>query len=122
MDVCKSMHKDSGLWDDVLKSKNTITQVELSLLEFVTNHTSAHDELILCGNSIHVDREFVKRYMPSFNHILHYRMLDVTAIGLFLQASGIEFEPFVKAKAHRALDDIKESIGEMLHYQKIFKK
>jgi oligoribonuclease len=121
MDVCKNMHKESGLWDDVLLSENTIAQVELSLLEFVTNHTSAHDELILCGNSIHVDRGFIKRYMSSFDHILHYRMLDVTSVGLFLQASGVVFTPYVKAKAHRALDDIKESIGEMLHYQSILK-
>lgn len=115
--VCVDMHKSSGLWGDVIRSKNSIESVESALLSFITNHTAAHQKLFLCGNSIHVDRAFVKQYMRSFDHILHYRMIDVTSIGMFVNATLEAMQPFTKAKSHRALDDIEESIAEFKYYQ-----
>ena len=45
---------------------------------------------------------------------LHYRMLDVTAWKVMMEARfAIRFE---KKKAHRALDDIRESLDEMRFY------
>lgn len=119
--VCVDMHKQSGLWGDVLQATRTIEEVEENLINFVVNQTSAHDQLILCGNSIHVDREFIKRYMVSFNRLLHYRMLDVTAVGMCVQASFADFSPYTKEKSHRALDDIRESIGELSYYMNMIK-
>ncbi|MDC3180908.1 oligoribonuclease [Gammaproteobacteria bacterium] len=120
-DICKEMHRSSGLWEDALQSLDSAKAVEQRLLTYVTQHTSVGDELILCGNSIHVDRRFIRKYMPNFDHILHYRMLDVTSVGLFLQASGLAYDSFVKSKSHRALDDIRESICEMVYYQSLIK-
>ena len=55
--------------------------------------------------------------MRSFDHILHYRMIDVTSIGMFVNATLEAMQPFTKAKSHRALDDIEESIAEFKYYQ-----
>lgn len=117
--ICVDMHKSSGLWDDVICSKNSIESVESALLAFITNHTAAHQKLFLCGNSIHVDRTFVKQYMRSFDHILHYRMIDVTSVGMFFSATLENMKSFSKAKSHRALDDIEESIAEFKYYQSL---
>jgi oligoribonuclease len=118
-EVCINMHQSSGLWDDVLSSTLSISEVEQNLIQYVINLTSAHDELILCGNSIHVDRTFIKKYMPTFDKLLHYRMLDVTSIAILMQSISSDYKSFVKAKSHRALDDIRESIGELAYYKSI---
>ena len=116
-DVCTQMHQASGLWEDVLKSTNDIARVERDLVTEITNATSSGTVLYLAGNSIHVDRTFVKKQMPLLDKLLHYRMLDVTAVGMFLK-NGFSFPDYIKSKNHRALDDIKESIGEVTHYHK----
>jgi oligoribonuclease len=69
---------------------------------------------VIAGNSIAQDRLFINRYFPRFASKLHYRMLDVTAWKVVMEARfGIRFE---KKKAHRALDDIRESLDEMRFY------
>jgi oligoribonuclease len=69
---------------------------------------------ILAGNSIHMDRLFIRQHMPAFDQLLHYRMLDVTSFKILMQGKyGVSFD---KKEAHRALGDIQESIAELQHY------
>ena len=69
---------------------------------------------MIAGNSIMQDRLFINRYFTRLAGKLHYRMLDVTAWKVMMSARfGIRLE---KKKAHRALDDIRESLGEMRFY------
>lgn len=70
--------------------------------------------IILCGNSIGQDRKFVDRYLPRFAARLHYRMLDVSSFKIaFQELYGLAYK---KQGTHRALDDIRESIGELQFY------
>jgi oligoribonuclease len=72
--------------------------------------------IILAGNSIHQDRKFIAHWWPELNAKLHYRMLDVSALKVYMQGKyGIEFE---KKSVHRALDDIEESMAEWQYYMK----
>ena len=57
--------------------------------------------------------------MPVFDKLLHYRMLDVTSIGILMQSINSDYNSFIKSKSHRALDDIRESIGELAYYKSI---
>ena len=94
--------------------------VESELLEFVNQYFKTREDVLLAGNSIHQDRRFIENEWPRLNQRLHYRMLDVTSFKLAAESKyGIFFE---KQNAHRALDDIRESIAELQHYLKFFKK
>ncbi len=94
------------------KNGKTVAEVEGELLDFINQYFSK--TIYLAGNSIHQDRKFIEREMPTFNQKLHYRMLDVSAWKIYLEtALG---KKFTKPENHRALDDIEGSIGELKWY------
>lgn len=70
--------------------------------------------MLLAGNSIHADRGFIKQWWPQLDKKLHYRMLDVSAWKVVMQ--GKYNVGYTKKEAHRALDDIQESIEELQFY------
>ena len=52
---------------------------------------------------------------------LHYRVVDVSSIKEMAHRWYPELERFPKAVTHRALDDIRESVGELKYYrEKLF--
>ena len=87
--------------------------VEQELITFVD--AQFHGEpAILAGNSIHNDRSFVRSWWPTLDLMLHYRMLDVSSLKVFMQGKfGVEYE---KKEVHRAFDDIQASIAEWQYY------
>ncbi|HEX7963606.1 MAG TPA: oligoribonuclease [Candidatus Saccharimonadales bacterium] len=88
-------------------------EVEKQLIELVQAHFG-REAAVLGGNSIHNDRNFIKRWWPQFDLKLHYRMLDVSSLKVFMQGKfGVEFE---KRDVHRAFDDIQASIAELQYY------
>lgn len=94
-------------------------QVEQDLVKLV-NENFGDEPAVLAGNSIHNDRLFVKKAWPQFDLKLHYRMLDVSAWKVLMQAKyGVKFE---KKEVHRAFDDIQASIAELQYYLDWFKK
>ncbi len=76
----------------------------------------------LCGNSIHNDRAFLAKEMPEVLDLLHYRIVDVSTIKELVNRWYPDLQRYRKKEAHRALDDIIESVEELRHYrQHIFK-
>ncbi|SCG48502.1 oligoribonuclease [Micromonospora humi] len=112
-------HSGSGLIDACLSDGLSLGQVDEAMArtaeEFFPG-VSAY----LAGNSVYRDWTFIRRHMPRLFSMLHYRLLDVTSLKLIAQSSGIA--PYPKAKNHRALDDIRESIGEMQHILREFSR
>lgn len=105
-------HGESGLIDEIAHGK-TIDEVECDLIAFIQQHCP-DERPVICGNSIHQDRRFIHAYLPRFDGLLHYRMIDVSA---FKQVYRHMFDiSFAKQGGHRALDDILESIEELKHY------
>lgn len=99
--------------DDFIKNAATgkpLKTVESELIEFVEEHFK-DSPAILAGNSIHNDRNFIKRWWPLFDLKLHYRMLDVTSLKILLQ--GKYAKEYIKSNSHRAYDDIQASIAEL---------
>ncbi len=116
-------HSKSGLCDEVARSKLTCAQAEQELLAFVQQYCPKH-EAPLCGNSVWMDRLFLRTYMPQFEGYLHYRIIDVSSVKLLVNCwfgSG-DKEFFKKKNTHRALDDIQESIAELKFYREHFFK
>jgi oligoribonuclease len=88
-------------------------QVEQELVALVKEQFG-EESAILAGNSIHSDRAFIKRWWPELDLKLHYRMLDVSSLKVFMQGKyGLQFE---KKEVHRAFDDIQASIAEWQYY------
>ena len=112
-DWCKKTHGESGL-TAACATGTALSEVERELLQLLDRHYSAKDRPVLCGNSIGNDRRFIDRYCVEFAKRLHYRMIDVSSFKeIYRERWGIDFK---KKNAHRAVDDILESIRELEHY------
>ena len=107
-------HRKSGLYDLIPQGKS-LHNVEQDLLSLLEAHFQSEDTVVIAGNCIYQDRNFIRKYMPRLDKRLYYRMLDVTAWKLIAQQKGYIFD---KENKHRALDDTRESIKEMLYYLK----
>lgn len=106
--------------DDFLSgliSAKPLSEVERELIGLVEEHFG-DEPAILAGNSIHNDRLFIKQWMPELELRLHYRMLDVSAWKVFMQAHYNVL--FQKPEVHRAYEDIQASIAELQHYLEWF--
>lgn len=105
-------HRETGLIDLVPGGKDPAL-VDAELAAFVKQHFGA-ERAVLSGNSIPQDRLFIRKYMPETEATLHYRMVDVTSFKVIF--NELYHQKFKKKDAHRALDDIRESIGELKYY------
>lgn len=116
-DWCKSHHKSSGLWQDVLNSEVSVSQAEDAIVSFLKDANSDKNNWILAGNSVHHDKAFLQKWMPGLMRYCHYQILDVSSVAMIMNGwydCGI----FEKRQTHRALDDIVESIGQLEFYKK----
>lgn len=112
-DWCKKTHGASGLTAAVPQG-TPLAQVEKELLALLDRHYSATDRVVLAGNSVGNDRRFIDKYMPEFAKRLHYRLIDVSSFKeVFREMYRLSFH---KQNAHRAVDDIFESIRELKFY------
>lgn len=63
----------------VKASDITLKKAEEIMVDFVKQHVPSN-ACPLAGNSVHEDRRFLMRYMPTFMDHLHYRIVDVSSI------------------------------------------
>ncbi len=113
-------HTESGLVKRVRESSETHATAEEKLLEFVKQHCEKNASP-LCGNSIHMDRQFLHNHMPKLNGYLHYRNIDVSTIKELTKRWYPQVSSFPKVGKHLALDDIRESIEELKYLrEKVF--
>jgi oligoribonuclease len=120
-DVVQKMHAHSGLTEEVRRSTVTLEEAERRVLEYVREFVPEPNHAPLAGNSIGTDRGFITRDMPDLDGHLHYRMVDVSSIKELVRRwyPRIYYAKPEKGLAHRALADIKESIGELDYYRRI---
>lgn len=116
-------HKKSGLLDQVIRSTITVEEAEAQILNFVKKYCY-EKKSPLCGNSVWMDRFFLRFHMPRLYDFLHYRTIDVSTVKELIKRwyPSDPQSQFKKDNPHRALDDIIESINELKHYKKHFFK
>jgi oligoribonuclease len=115
-------HGDSGLIERVKQSSISAAEAEAQTLAFLKQWLPAKTSPI-CGNSIGQDRRFLCRYMPELEGFFHYRNLDVSTVKELAARWAPQLKDgFTKKAAHRALDDIIESIDELKYYRQHFFK
>ena len=61
----QTTHKKTGLIERVKSSDINEELAEEKILEFLNQFSSANKSP-LCGNSVHQDRRFMRKYMPNF--------------------------------------------------------
>ncbi len=116
--VVIDMHTKSGLLADIRSSTISLEDAGAQTLAFLQEHLGPRTTP-LCGNSIGMDRRFLATYLPEIEEFLHYRSVDVSTIkelGKRWNPKAITGAP-KKTGSHRALDDIKESINELVFYR-----
>jgi oligoribonuclease len=118
-DFVTEMHTKSGLINAVNASTVTTQEAEAQTLAFLKEHIAEARSIPLCGNSIGTDRRFLQEYMPTLEEFFHYRNVDVSTLKELTRRWHPEVLDALpeKATAHRALDDILESIAELAHYR-----
>lgn len=147
-DWCKDHHGQSGLTAAVRESSVSLEQAQDVVLDFLTRvcGLSPRSSFLVsytawwlfyraqAGNSVHEDRTFIRFQMPSLYQFLHYRIVDVSSIKIVAATWNPSLPFFKKRETHRALVsvlskssispsplfqlDIRESIGELMHYRK----
>lgn len=116
----QKQHGQSGLLKRVRESKVDMAQAERTTIEFFKQYVPERKSP-MCGNSICQDRRFLFRLMPQLEAYFHYRNLDVSTVKeLARRWAPTVFDGYKKAGSHLALDDIRESIGELTYYRQHF--
>lgn len=88
--------------------------IEKELIELIDKHFDKDVQVLLGGNSVHMDRRFIINEWGALDTRLNYRMLDVSAFKVVFE--GKFKKKFSKPENHRALDDIRGSIMELKYY------
>ena len=117
---CTKTHGESGLTARVKASQTDTATAERETLAFLRQYVEPGSSP-MCGNSIHQDRRFLEREMPELLAFFHYRNLDVSTLKeLAKRWNPGALAGFKKRNVHLAMDDIKESIDELVHYRNTF--
>lgn len=116
----RAIHDKSGIIHEVAKSTITESEAESRVLAFLQMHVTQRSSP-LCGNSIYMDRIWIRNRMPKLNEYLHYRNIDVSTPKELAKRWRpdlyAEAEKMKEGKTHRAMDDIKGSIAELKFYR-----
>lgn len=122
-DFVTEMHSRSGLTERVRTSTISMQEAEQQTLAFLKEYIDA-EASPMCGNTISQDRRFLLAYMPTLEAFFSYRHIDVSTLKELAkrwQPQAYEQQP-KKQTAHRALDDIHESIDELQYYRDVLMK
>lgn len=117
--VAFGFHKKSGLIGQVPKGRK-LSEVEIDLLNFIKKYEPRKNRAYLAGNSIHFDRAFMEKGMPSIIDHLTHRHLDVSALGVTMRALFGKKAEYKAPRPHRALEDLERSISELKFYIESF--
>ena len=117
-DWCKVQHKKTGLIEDCRSSKITLEEAQQKTLQYLENHVPK-GMCPLAGNSVYMDRIFLRKYMPLIDDYLHYRIIDVSTIKELARRWQPSIDKAVPKKryCHRAAFDIKDSLDELYYYR-----
>lgn len=115
---CVEQHGRSGLTQRCRESRVTTLDAQARTLEFLSSWC-VPGKSPLCGNTIGQDRRFLVKYMPRLSEFFHYRSIDVSSIKELVQRWYPEAKySYSKSKQHLSLEDVRESIAELVHYRK----
>ncbi len=117
----KEHFSESGLMEEIRKSKISINEAEELTLIFLKKYCAPQTSP-LAGASVYIDRDFLREYMPRLFAFIHYRIVDTNTIKELIHRWYPHIPDHPKQEVHRAGPDILETIDELKYYQaNIFK-
>ena len=124
------MHSKNGLKQECMRSPLSLQDAEKKVIEYIKSFGIAEGTSPICGNNIGFDKNFIDAQMPELSKVFHYRKIDVSSFKEVAKRMNPEVASIVAAYKpntedslhHRALSDIKYSIGEMQIYRDYFLK
>ncbi|MBI5493525.1 MAG: oligoribonuclease [Deltaproteobacteria bacterium] len=119
-EVARAMHAANGLLERACSAGVPVAEAETQVLGFLQSHVERHKG-VLAGNSVHADRAFLRRHMPSVEGWLHYRHIDVSSLKVLTRA-WFPAVPFHNkpGREHTTLADLALSLEELRHYRRTF--
>lgn len=115
-------HSSSGLVDRVKASNFSEHDAEMTTIAFLKQWVPENKSPI-CGNSVGQDRRFLFRYMPELEAYFNYRYIDVSTLKELARRWKPEIiKSYKKQCVHKAMNDIRESLAELVYYRKHFIK
>ncbi len=113
-------HGKSGLIDRVKSSTMDEAVAAQQTLDFLSRY-SEKNASPMCGNSICQDRRFLANYMPELEAFFHYRNLDVSSLKELVKRWKPSIQAGLQKRAtHQAMEDIKDSVNELIYYREHF--
>ncbi|KAI3387833.1 hypothetical protein SNEBB_001603 [Seison nebaliae] len=117
----RKMHDKSNLTNECLGRVPAVKTYDLLEVERICcrilSQYSEH-RLYIAGNSVYMDKYFLEVHCPKLNSMLHYRIIDVSTMKTLLTAwKGTK--RFHKQSAHRAAQDIDESLSELRYFKQL---
>lgn len=101
-----NMHAESGLTREVDQATLSIGEVDARIAAYVEAH-AGEAPLLLVGNSITLDRNFLREHLPVTFAKLHHRSIDLTSVEQFLaRQMGMTIDRVAPTTGHRAMDDV----------------
>ncbi len=117
---CVDQHGKSGLTQRCRESTTDLASAVEQTIAFLSQYVPA-GKSPMCGNSIGQDRRFLVKYAPKLESFFHYRNLDVSTVKELAKRWNPEVTKLVKkSSSHLAMDDIRDSIAELVTYQQHF--
>ncbi|MEC8430658.1 MAG: oligoribonuclease [Pseudomonadota bacterium] len=113
-------HGQSGLMDRVKNSTLDEAAAAQQTLDFLSRYSDKNVSP-RCGNSICQDRRFLANYMPELEAFFHYRNLDVSSLKELVKRWKPDIQSGLQKRAtHQAMEDIKDSVNELMYYREHF--
>ena len=132
----RHMHQESGLLNTIrshkawprsasaLQFRDDIENARRQLGDYEGTEHSVH----LAGLSISFDRDFLKKD-PTWGLFfdndtlgvsLHHRLLDLSSLKMFLTARGVPWDKATNTGAHRAANDVLETLAQARIFWELF--
>ena len=115
--------------NEVYNSKLTKRDIDELVYDEIINTSILKDnvenyKIIIAGNTVHFDKEIIRRDLPKLYSLLHFRNFDVSSVREMVESTGLEtvtIKATDKKYNHRAMDDIEETINELKQYKALLK-
>ena len=116
---CKTTHTQSRLLQDIEEKGIALEEAQKELQKIKRKHWPVNKPPI-AGSSVHFDKRFIDDHMPLLSRELSHRIIDVSSfMGALDNYYGFKL-PSRPEATHRALADIKDSIGYLKAYLEEF--
>lgn len=118
----RSMHSKNKLLSEIKISGTPQDLVEKQIKEFLRPYQVTGTLFIMGGNSIHFDKNFINKHLPSLGNLFSHQIIDCTSFILLFNVWEPDLPISLPVCPHRALGDLDLCLARMRHYRHWIKR